>query len=783
MRSPLRGHGDCGVSTVASMFAITDGSGNIVSGTEKARGGGSTIGAVLTAEATVTTTGPATYLLRGRNGGAGAGTATILNASGTSTISWQKVSDFVPATLVAAVAGDRKFSDLLIDHGDWILLNGRLKSTLTAAQQAVATSLGYGTNIPDMRGRMALGIGGTIGATALSQGGSSTIGQNQLPNVALSGTISNFLAVVGGGSQASGGFTSGISGVPGWINGGSQSSGWPGGGNVTIGSLNGGVTQQVFVPSYAAGNWFVWLGSSATTVTAGTAVAKPELPAVGAITKGRPVEWFDNLGVPSVRDCLQGTPGLSAPFDLSVGNAAGAETSCVVSGNFNTNFFVRADNGTLIVNRHTFNANGTLSASSSSSGTIPTNTPLINGAASLGAFGNENRALFTISDNSSNVYAIGVNTLGITPTVGSVSAAFPGTRSCVAPSSRSSGEGFWFLAGANLYEMTVSSTGVLNQFSAGALSIGTLQGSGQPTQLHYAPNAPGTRDTLWAVVQRSDNSVYYCNFALNIGGSSLGTGGQRANANVNSSVGALQTLPMKYNGGLSNWIYVSGGGQAIVNYVDGNTNGNAANISGAYVPPNFPSGFNPTYVQICPKNYDPRNIPSSSVSAGAPIVGGGSYRYVMSYTAPNTTLTYYCDFSFNFADLTFTTNFTATIGHPEVVNGVEGSRPSSLQRTLTDPACFFIHRVAGIGADRYRNVIAGSTSVSSNVFAIADATVTNGQPCPLNFEGDVLTGLSGLTPGAKHYLNTTNGSLTTTNSGVPLYHALDAARAVVKINP
>jgi hypothetical protein len=258
-----------GVSTVASMFAITDGSGNVVSGTEKARGGGSTIGAVLTAEATVTTTGPSTYLLRGRNGGAGAGTATILNASGTSTISWQKVSDFVPATLVAAVAGDRKFSDLLIDHGDWILLNGRLKSTLTAAQQAVATSLGYGTNIPDMRGRMALGIGGTIGATALSQGGSSTIGQNQLPNVALSGTITSVLAVTGGGSQAPSGFTSGTSGIPAWINGGSLSSGWPGGGNVTIGSLNGGVTQQAFVPSYAAGNWFVWLGSSATTVTAG----------------------------------------------------------------------------------------------------------------------------------------------------------------------------------------------------------------------------------------------------------------------------------------------------------------------------------------------------------------------------------------------------------------------------------------------------------------------------------------------------------------------------------
>jgi hypothetical protein len=31
--------------------------------------------------------------------------------------------------------------------------------------------------------------------------------------------------------------------------------------------LSGGVTQQNYVPSYAAGNWFVWLGSSVSTLS------------------------------------------------------------------------------------------------------------------------------------------------------------------------------------------------------------------------------------------------------------------------------------------------------------------------------------------------------------------------------------------------------------------------------------------------------------------------------------------------------------------------------------
>jgi len=80
-------------------MAIHDSLGAIVPGTEKARAGASTVGESISAEATVITTGAATYTLKGRNGGSGAGSSTILNNSSyDSTISWEKISGFVPVT-------------------------------------------------------------------------------------------------------------------------------------------------------------------------------------------------------------------------------------------------------------------------------------------------------------------------------------------------------------------------------------------------------------------------------------------------------------------------------------------------------------------------------------------------------------------------------------------------------------------------------------------------------------------------------------------------------------
>jgi hypothetical protein len=81
----------------------------------------------------------------------------------------------------AGSIGDCKSGLQAADHNGWIVLNGRLKSTLTTTQQAAATSLGIGANLPDATGRAF--VQGTRGA----QIGSSTILQANLPAVTLIG--------------------------------------------------------------------------------------------------------------------------------------------------------------------------------------------------------------------------------------------------------------------------------------------------------------------------------------------------------------------------------------------------------------------------------------------------------------------------------------------------------------------------------------------------------------------------------------------------------------------
>jgi hypothetical protein len=174
-------------------------------------------------------------------------------------------------TSSGANQGEIRLIDRTTDSGDWILLDGRLKSSLTAAQQTVATALGYGTNLPDMRGRLPIGAGGTAGIAFQGIGGTVTIAQNNLPNVVLSHTHSitdpghthnivhatnaNFnggqagSTPFGSTNHSSGNATTGIS----------VNSGGP--------NLNGGVTQQNYLPPVRASNWFVWLGPASPTVT------------------------------------------------------------------------------------------------------------------------------------------------------------------------------------------------------------------------------------------------------------------------------------------------------------------------------------------------------------------------------------------------------------------------------------------------------------------------------------------------------------------------------------
>jgi hypothetical protein len=86
----------------------------------------------------------------------------------------------------APTLGDYKSSAKLLDHSGWILLDGRLKNTLSATQQSVCASLGggfaLGGNLPDATGRAF--IQGNRGVKI----GSTTIALANLPNVTLSGS-------------------------------------------------------------------------------------------------------------------------------------------------------------------------------------------------------------------------------------------------------------------------------------------------------------------------------------------------------------------------------------------------------------------------------------------------------------------------------------------------------------------------------------------------------------------------------------------------------------------
>lgn len=84
--------------------------------------------------------------------------------------------------LEGAGHGDVKFSFLTVDHSGWFLLNGRLKTTLSAQQQTVATALGIGVNLPNAANAY-FSQGGAVGT--VSQSNTKVITQANLPNVNL----------------------------------------------------------------------------------------------------------------------------------------------------------------------------------------------------------------------------------------------------------------------------------------------------------------------------------------------------------------------------------------------------------------------------------------------------------------------------------------------------------------------------------------------------------------------------------------------------------------------
>jgi hypothetical protein len=93
--------------------------------------------------------------------------------------------------------GDIKTGIQTGDHNGWVKLDGRLKSNLTASQQTQANVLGIGTNLPDATNAVLIQSGGTLGTITGSM--STTLAQNQLPNIAPTITVNNTVATMQNG--------------------------------------------------------------------------------------------------------------------------------------------------------------------------------------------------------------------------------------------------------------------------------------------------------------------------------------------------------------------------------------------------------------------------------------------------------------------------------------------------------------------------------------------------------------------------------------------------------
>jgi hypothetical protein len=75
-----------------SQFAIFNGAGVVVAGSERARGGGITTAQALTAEVEVSISAAETFTLKARNGGSGSNSVTIISSAvSQSTISWKQI--------------------------------------------------------------------------------------------------------------------------------------------------------------------------------------------------------------------------------------------------------------------------------------------------------------------------------------------------------------------------------------------------------------------------------------------------------------------------------------------------------------------------------------------------------------------------------------------------------------------------------------------------------------------------------------------------------------------
>ncbi|MBG6132307.1 microcystin-dependent protein [Aquimarina sp. EL_43] len=88
----------------------------------------------------------------------------------------------------SASDGDVKFSVATADHSGWYILDGRSIATLSATAQAVATSLGFTTNLPNATDRVLKHPAGGENIGDTGGQANTTLVQANLPNVNFTGT-------------------------------------------------------------------------------------------------------------------------------------------------------------------------------------------------------------------------------------------------------------------------------------------------------------------------------------------------------------------------------------------------------------------------------------------------------------------------------------------------------------------------------------------------------------------------------------------------------------------
>ncbi len=216
----------------------------------------------------ITTTGSATYKLKAWASYSTFGVYSELN--GRTGVTWKKISGNAPMSVINY--GDVKTGFQSADHNGWVKLNGRAKSTLSSTQQAQATTLGIGTNLPDASNAFLVQNGSAVGTVAGSN--TKTIAQANLPNVTLGGSTStngshtHTINVNDNGVILAASAVAMKDGQNNWTSGAATSNptviAAAGDHSHTIitNSINGGVTQTALdiTPKSLSVNTFIYLG-------------------------------------------------------------------------------------------------------------------------------------------------------------------------------------------------------------------------------------------------------------------------------------------------------------------------------------------------------------------------------------------------------------------------------------------------------------------------------------------------------------------------------------------